>query len=175
MSAGANEMTDKTLPAVASAADPTDAFTPAERAELQAAMADLLPRQVEFVRAYLATGNGSAAARAAGYGGGRGGRFFNATAYRLLRQPKVVKALAIFKTILSRHAAFDFDRASSLFMEGLDFARSTQNATAFVRGAELLAKLHGHLTDKVDLRAAGAVAFVFPERREPAKVIDYDD
>jgi hypothetical protein len=156
-------MTDARLPV------PAAEFSPEEQLALDVVLAPLRPRMAAFVRHFLTNGgNGAAAARTAGYGGNKWTR---SAASRLLKRPDVAAAIDAFKAILARRAAFDFARASDTLMDGLSFAKETGNATAYVRAGELLAKLHGHLSDRVDLRHQGDVAFVFPERRTE-KVID---
>ena len=150
---------------------PVADLAPEEQHALDTALAALKPRMAMFTRFYLTNGgNGAAAARAAGYGGKANTR---SAAYRLLKRPDVAAAVDTFKAVLAKRAAFDFERASDLLLEGVEFARATENATAFVRGAELLAKLHGHLNDKLDIRHQGDVIFAFPERRVE-KVIEHD-
>ncbi len=77
-----------------------------------------------------------------------------------------VTVLGDLAEISAEAAATGFDAAILDLMLGgvstLDFARQTGNAMAVVKAAETLAKLHGHLTDKLDVSAKGDVAFVFP-------------
>lgn len=120
-------------------------------------LAPFKTRQQEFIRAMVAGSTPALAAKAAGYKG-----IGKLTAKRLMGDPSLAKAIDDVRTVFANRALFDFTAAHDALLAALDFARKTNNATAAVRAVELLAKMHGHLTDKLDVNAKGDVAFVFP-------------
>jgi hypothetical protein len=79
-----------------------------------------------------------------------------------MKRGDVQAALDAARSAIALATAFDFQAASDQLKEGLQFARETGNATAFVRAGELLAKLHGHLSDRLDVRSNASVEFIFP-------------
>lgn len=87
---------------------------------------------------------------------------FTLTGKRLMKDAAVAKAVDDLRDVLANQALFDFETAHNTMLAALDFARQTGNAMAVVKASETLAKLHGHLTDKLDVSAKGDVAFVFP-------------
>ncbi|MER8854429.1 terminase small subunit [Mesorhizobium australicum] len=132
-----------------------------DAAALEKALSPLRPKHQAWVRYYIISKNGADAARRAGYVGKEG---VKAAAHRILHRPDVQAALAAFTAALAKRTVFDFDAASKKILEASEFAFKTNNATAAVRSAELLAKLHGHLNDKLQVQHRGDVAFIFPDR-----------
>ena len=134
------------------------ALPPADARRVAALLRPFVTRQQNFIRAIAAGSTPVQAAKAAGYSG-----IAKLTARRLLADPAVAKAIADLREILANQSLYDFERAHNTLLAALDFARQTNNANAMVKAAETLAKLHGHLSDKLDLNATGGVSFVFPD------------
>lgn len=133
--------------------------------DIEAALAPLTPQRADFVRHYLATGNGAEAVRRSGYNN----RTPQRQAHKLLQRADVQTALAAAKKSIAAATAYDFERASTELKRATEFAYSTENATAAVRGAELLAKMHGHLSDRLDVRQSASVEFIFPSFGGPSQ------
>jgi hypothetical protein len=133
-------------------------LSPADARRVAEILSPFVTRQQNFIRA-IATGSApTQAVKSAGYSG----KLVKLTAKRLLAEPAVVKAIDDLREVLANQSLYDFERAHNTLLAALDFARQTNNANAMVKAAETLAKLHGHLTDKLDLNANGGVSFVFP-------------
>jgi len=107
-----------------------------------------MPRRQRFVEAYLICGSAVAAAQRAGYHG----RSVRRTAARLLTVPEVAKAIEEGRTALAERSNFSMARAMSQLQEDRAFAIRTKNATAAVRASELMARMSGHLVDRLDAR-----------------------
>jgi hypothetical protein len=118
--------------------------------DVQARINLRLPKWQSFVEHYLLTGNGTLAAKRAGYSV----RDFRGIAGRLLRRPEVAAAVAEGRRALAEHASFSFDKAMQQLRDDRDFAIKTENATAAVRASELMAKMSGFLVERVDARVA---------------------
>jgi hypothetical protein len=120
------------------------------------------PRQQKFVEYFVLHGNGAAAARAAGYSPRRDRQ----TAAVLMKAGPVVAAIAEARRALAEAAEFTMDRAMQQLREDREFAIRTENATAAVRASELMAKLSGHLVERIDARIAVgfSVALHIPAR-----------
>ena len=116
--------------------------------DVQALITLRMPRRQAFVEQYLLTGNASLAAQRAGYRG----TGIRTTARKLLRNPEVVQAIEAGRKALAERNAFTVDRAMSQLRDDRQFAVETRNATAAVRASELMAKMAGHLVDRIDAR-----------------------
>ncbi len=144
------------LPAAPSAVNPP-AFSPADAREVAEILQPFTTCRAAFIRAVASGDNPTTAAKVAGYAS-----MAKLTGKRLLNDPAVSRAIEALRDVLANQALFDFEMAHNTMLAALDFARQTGNAMAVVKAAETLAKLHGHLTDKLDVSAKGDVAFVFP-------------
>ena len=132
-------------------------LSPEDAAKVAAILSDFTLKQQGFIRAVVAGNTPAVAAKQAGYKG-----IGKLTAKRLMSDPALVKAIEDVRIVFANRALFDFEDAHNTLMAALHFARQTSNATAAVRAVELLAKLHGHLTDKLDVNAKGDILFSFP-------------
>lgn len=107
----------------------------------------ITPKQQMFADA-IATGmNYNAAAKQAGYKS-------TASAHEAKQHPLVREYLS---SIQSRAAALVGHTVVEAMLEakdGMDFAKETENATAFVKAVELRAKLSGLLIDRVEVFTA---------------------
>jgi hypothetical protein len=133
-------------------------LSPADARRVAEILSPFVTRQQNFIRAVAAGSAPTQAVKVAGYSG----KLTKLTAKRLLAEPAVAKAIESLRDVLANQALFDFEMAHNTLLAALDFARQAGNANAVVKAAEALAKLHGHLTDKLDVNANGGVSFVFP-------------
>lgn len=105
----------------------------------------LTPRQNKFVAEYLSGKNAEQAALAAGYTKASA----RTRSYELLHQhPLIMKAIEVGQAEIRKQANYDAARAMDELDVGIRFAEATKNATAYLRGVELKAKLMGLLTEK---------------------------
>lgn len=132
-------------------------LSPADARRVAEILQPFTARRQAFIRAVAAGSTPAQAVRLAGYSG----KLVKLTAKRLLAEPAVAKAIEGVREVLASQALYDFEQAHLTLMAALDFARQTGNANAVVKAAETLAKLHGHLNDKLDVSASGGVEFVF--------------
>jgi phage terminase small subunit len=123
----------------------TRVFTPAE---IEAMTGLKRPRWQFFVAEYVSGGNRTAAAIKAGYAPRRA----NNAGYRLAREPAIEKALAIVRKALAERTGFHHQTAMDQLKQDREYARQTDNAAAAVRATELMAKMAGHLVERVDAR-----------------------
>lgn len=123
-------------------------------------------RKATFVAEYLANGgNGYRAALLAGYSQPSARN----TAWRLTnRDEKVKAAIAKGRAAIAEATAYKFDNAMQELAEGMEFARKTENATAFVRAAELRAKMNGHLVERREVQAD----FSLTDNRTDAELLE---
>lgn len=139
------------LPKSIAAASPVIAASKAARLALS-------PRQQAFVEAYARPGtkngelalNASEACRQAGYSA----RGANRTANKLLRMPKIAAAVAAIRAEVAERAGYTVERCMRELEKGMEFALTTENASAYVRAVELRGKLTGILVDRLDARVA---------------------
>jgi phage terminase small subunit len=120
------------------------------------------PRRQRFVEHYLLCGVAALAAQRAGYRNRR----IRQTAHWLLHLPDIAAAIEAGRKALAERASFTFDRAMEQLRADRDFAIKTENATAAVRASELMAKMSGHLVERVDARVA--TGFIVNLRIPPA-------
>lgn len=119
-------------------------------ADVQARVSLRMPRRQRFVEHYLLCGNAVVAAERAGYRGSPG--TMRRTAHRVLHTPEVAAAITAARKAIATRNEFSFDTAMSQLREDRQFAIKTENATAAVRASELMAKMSGHLVDRIDAR-----------------------
>lgn len=141
--------------------------TPAEIAEVSRALAPLKHQHALFVRHYVATGRQADAARKAGYA-----RRSRTTAARLLKRPDVQEAIQTLRELATRRSLYDFDKVSDDLTSAIEFAYQQKNPMAVAKAVELKAKLHGMLSDRLDVRHQGDVIFQFPTFRKGEAAAD---
>lgn len=132
-------------------------LSPDDARKVAGVLAPFSPRRQNFIRSVVAGNPAPLASRAAGYTGNS-----KLTAQRLLAEPAIAKAIEDLRAVFANRALYDFEQAHNVLVWALDFSKKTNNANAAVRAAEALAKLHGFMTDKLDVTAQGGVSFVFP-------------
>lgn len=113
----------------------------------------MTPRHMAFVEHYLKSGNGQAAAIAAGYAKSSA----HARAHELLHSNKAVMAMVEkARQAVARKGEFTLERLMEELNDGATFARETGNATALARFTELKAKAMGLLIERIDQRQVGS-------------------
>lgn len=110
----------------------------------------LTPRQRAFVNAYLREPNATQAAIAAGYAAGSAG----VTGHRLLNNAKIANVLAP-PPQAGQQTALEETTVTRAWLvaelkENLKLARKNEHEGPANRALELLGKLHGHFTERVD-------------------------
>ncbi len=112
----------------------------------------LTPKQEAFAQAYIETGNASEAYR----------RAFNVRpntkpnsimveASKLLSTPKIAQRVAELKAEHAERHEMTVDNIRDMLLEDRQFAREMETPAAAVSATMGLAKLYGHLRDKVDV------------------------
>ena len=116
-----------------------------------------------FVAAYASGSTLAAAVRSAGYGCKKPMQYGQKL---LQRKPEIAAALAKVRQALAERSAFTLDRAMEQLRVDREFAIETKNAAAAVRASELMAKMAGHLVERIDARVAVgfSVALFIPPR-----------
>lgn len=108
----------------------------------------LTPRQAAFVQAYaVGDKSATAAAIAAGYSP----KSARAQVYDLMRNPGVKAELEGIHERITQRTVYDAAAAFDEAGEGIELARKSGNAHALVKAVELRAKLHGLLTDRLQV------------------------
>lgn len=102
------------------------------------------PRQLQFVNHYLVSGNGTDAARRAGYSEKNAGHH----ARTLLLSKRVQAELQKHRDQLQKQTQYDLAQAFQDAVNGAEFAKAHKNAMALHKFIELKAKLHGLLVEK---------------------------
>lgn len=111
------------------------------------------PKQAAFVREYLVDCNGTQAAIRAGYSP----RTANVQAAELLTKPDIRAAVEAGKKAKVAETGVTKARVVAMALEGTQMAKEMQSASAFLRGVELLAKLHGHIVERRDTRVIKSI------------------
>lgn len=113
------------------------------------ALIDLrMPRQQMFVERYCLHGNAHRAVLDAGYAQ----RSARQRAAKFLAHPTIGAAIGRVRAALAERHNFTSDKAMEQLSEDRKFAIKTENATAAVRASELMARMAGHLVDRLDAR-----------------------
>jgi phage terminase small subunit len=120
------------------------------------------PKWQKFVAAFCSGSTLSAAVQSAGYNC----KAPKQLASKLLKQPPIAEAVVKVRQALAERSAFTMDRAMEQLREDREFAIRTENAAAAVRASELMARMSGHLVDRIDARVAVgfSVALHIPQR-----------
>lgn len=111
------------------------------------------PKQAAFVREYLVDCNGTQAAIRAGYSP----RTANEQAARLLADISIRAAVEAGQKAKVAETGVTKARVVAMALEGTQMAKEMQSASAFLRGVELLAKLHGHIVERRDTRVIKSI------------------
>lgn len=128
-------------------------------------MATLTPKQEAFALAYIETGNASEAYRRSYDADGMKPTTINRKAKSLLDDGKIAARLDELRAAhLERHN-LTVDDISRMLQEDRKLARELETPAAAVSASMGLAKLYGHLTDKVET----TVTFDIAERLSRAR------
>lgn len=108
----------------------------------------LSTREEVFVSSYAAGRNLVDSAIASGSKPQSAAKYAN----RLMKKPKIQKALDEIRAQARKNAVFTVERAMDEAQSALDFAHETGNATAYVKAVEHRAKLNGLLIERHHLK-----------------------
>ena len=130
----------------------------------------LTPKQEAFAQAYVETGNASEAYRRAYDAENMQPQTIAVKASELLASGKVsVRVAELRDAHLARHN-LTVDDIKRMLLEDRQFARECTTPAAAVSASMGLAKLYGHLTERVELGVTNELAAIIAARR--AKVAD---
>lgn len=111
----------------------------------------MTPKQEAFCLAYIETGNASEAYRRAYNAENMKPESVNVNASKLLSSAKVAQRVAELKASHVERHNVTIDDIRAMLLEDREFAREMETAAAAVTATMGLAKLYGHLRDKVEL------------------------
>lgn len=114
----------------------------------------MTPKREAFAMAYVETGNASEAYRRAGYSQNASAKTINEEASRLLANPKVSARVDELKAGHAERHGVTVEQISQMLQEDRAFAKECGTPAAAVSATMGLAKLYGHLTDRVDARVS---------------------
>lgn len=109
--------------------------------------------QRKFIENYLRHGNAKRAALQAGYAEGDLAK----TVRGLMKHPIISNELEKARKHAEKKAAYNYETAMQESKEGMELARDTENAGAFVNAAKLRAQLTGLLVEKHQIQAGFSV------------------
>lgn len=112
-------------------------------------MSDLTPKQRAFLREYIIDRNGTQAAIRAGYS--KNGA--DVAAIRLLADARIKKILDDAQNVQAARAEISIERLTKELYEDRDLAREKGQPAAAVSALMGIAKLHGLLIDKKEIRS----------------------
>ncbi len=108
-------------------------------------MADLSPREIKFVAAYVRTSNAEDAARQAGYSPA----YARKNAYRLMRRPEIKKAVDTMRNEVRTTAKLSVTDYMNKLEEALRLATEAKQHSACAKLLELQGKVAGLLVDRL--------------------------
>jgi phage terminase small subunit len=112
----------------------------------------LTPKQEAFAQAYIETGNASEAYRRAfNVRPNTKPESINVNASKILADAKVSQRVAELKAEHAERHDMTVDNIRDMLLEDRQFAREMETPAAAVSATMGLAKLYGHLRDKVDV------------------------
>ena len=110
----------------------------------------LTVKQDAFCRAYVETGNASEAYRRAFNAQNMKMESINSTASELLSRPYIASRVAEIKEHHAQRHDMTVDDIRTMLLADREFAREMETPAAAVSATMGLAKLYGHLRDKVE-------------------------
>jgi phage terminase small subunit len=113
-------------------------------------MPELTPKQEKFCALYVELGNASEAYRQAYDASRMQAATINVKASQLLAQAKITVRVAELKAEHAERHAMTVDRIRDMLIEDRAFARECETPAAAVSATMGLAKLYGHLREKVE-------------------------
>lgn len=129
----------------------------------------MTPKQEKFCQLYVELGNASEAYRQSYDAARMKDATINVKASQLLAQGKIAVRVAELKAAHAERHEMTVDRIRDMLIEDRDFARQCETPAAAVSATMGLAKLYGHLREKVehtgkdgkDLPAAAPAVAIF--------------
>lgn len=118
----------------------------------------LSQKQKKFVEEYLANGGDAANAYSVAYDKPRENytrQRLSSGGYQVMKVKSVQDEIARRRKYLEQTTHYRMKEFMAETMEAMDFARRTDNATAFVRAVELRGKAHGHMVEKHEHSVSG--------------------
>ena len=115
----------------------------------------MTPKQEAFARFYVETGNASEAYRRAGYSVRQSPEAITQNASKLL-----TKVLPTVKQLQQKHQKrhdITVDKLTEMFLEDRDGARTASQYSAAISANVGLAKLHGHMVEKREIKHVSGV------------------
>lgn len=110
----------------------------------------MTPKQEKFCTLYVELGNASEAYRQAYDASRMKPESIAVQAARMLASPKIALRVDELKALHAERHAMTVDRIRDMLIEDRDFARQSATPAAAVSATMGLAKLYGHLRDKVE-------------------------
>lgn len=110
----------------------------------------LTPKQEAFAKAYVETGNASAAYRTAYGADGWTENALNVQASKMLKHPKIVLRLSELQRRAQERHDITIDTITEMLKADRELARERGQCSAAVNAAMGLAKLHGLIVDKTE-------------------------
>jgi len=110
----------------------------------------MTPKQEKFCQLYIELGNASEAYRQAYSAAGMKPATVNVKACELLADGKIAVRVAELKAKHAERHAITVDMIRDMLLEDRTFAKECEAASAAIASTMGLAKLYGHLRDKVD-------------------------
>lgn len=127
----------------------------------------LTPKQEKFAQVYVETGNASEAYRQAySVKPGTKESSINVNASKLLADAKVSQRVAALQQKHEKRHEITVDKIRDYLIEDRQFARECKTPVAAVSASMGLAKLYGHLTEKVEHNVTADLAAILLERRK---------
>jgi phage terminase small subunit len=117
----------------------------------------LTPKQEAFCLAYIETGNASEAYRRAYNAGKMQPATINVAACKLLSDNKIAIRVGELKAEHAARHEITVETIRDMLMQDRDFARDLETPAAAISATMGLAKLYGHLTDKLDANIKGQI------------------
>jgi phage terminase small subunit len=128
----------------------------------------MTPKQEAFAQAYIETGNASEAYRRSYNAENMKPESIYVNASKLLADAKVAQRVDQLKAMhLTRHE-MTVDDIARLLKEDREFARECETPAAAVSASMGLAKLYGHMREKVDVTIVNEAAELEMARRSAA-------
>jgi len=118
---------------------------------------NLTPKQEAFCLAYIETGNASEAYRRAYDASRTKPECVNVNASKLLASAKISLRVDELKAEHAARHEITVETIRDMLLQDRDFARDLDTPAAAISATMGLAKLYGHLTDKLDANIKGQI------------------
>lgn len=131
----------------------------------------MTPKQEKFCTLYIELGNASEAYRQAYSAGRMKAESIAVQAAKMIASPKIALRLAELKAAHAERHNMTVDDIADMLIEDRKFARDMESAAAAVSATMGLAKLYGHMRDKVEHTGKNGGP-IQHEDRTPANLIE---